>query len=367
MKFSWNGFYIDGKTPVRKPVIIHLYKTRLEIEIAGGERFSWPYGEIRQTQGYYEGEEVRLERGQPISQVLVVRDITFLTELHQIQPDLRSQFHQPRFRNKRKQLIFMAALATIGLTLILYLWGIPFVASQIVPYVPVQWEEELGKGVVQMFAPMEARCTDKNLTAAMEAIRDVLIAPLAEQPYAFRLIVVDYPMVNALAAPGGTIVIFRGLLEQTDSPEELAGVISHEMQHILRRHSTRAVLQDASTGILLAALAGDTSGAMKFGIESAQTLGMLRYSRLNEEEADTEGIKMLLDAKVDPDGMIRFFEKLEKGSIELPDLFVYLSTHPNTGKRQDQLEEMARQSRTVPVRLLPKVDWDTVKKTCRAS
>lgn len=365
MKFRWNGFYIDGQSPVRTPAFIHLYKTRLEIEIAGGERFSWPYEEIRQTQGFYEGEEVRFERGEPIPQALIVRDITFLFDLHQIQPDLRGRFHHPRFRNKRKQLTFLAALSTIAISLSLYIWGIPFFASQIVPYVPVKWEVKLGEGVLQMFAPIEARCTDENLQAAIETIRDVLIAPLLEQPYSFRLLVVDSPMVNALAAPGGGIVIFRGLLEQTDSPEELAGVISHEMQHVLRRHSTLAVLQDASTGILLAALAGDTRGAMKFGIESAQTLGMLRYSRLNEEEADREGIRMLMEAKVDPDGMIRFFGKLEKGKTELPDLFIYLSTHPTPDKRQHLLEEMARLSRTAPVKLLPEQNWDTLKKACR--
>lgn len=179
------------------------------------------------------------------------------------------------------------------------------------------------------------------------------------------MIVVNDPIVNALAAPGGYILVFRGLLERTRSPEELAGVLAHEFQHILKRHATRALLQNVSSGLLVAALMGDASGVMAFGLESAQTLGTLRYSRQNEEEADTEGMRLLIQAGIDPAGMIAFFEVLQRGDRRGPTISQYLSTHPQTQERLERLRSLAAQSQVKPVELLPDYDWRDIRNICQ--
>ena len=69
-----------------------------------------------------------------------------------------------------------------------------------------------------------------------------LTKALPSNPYAFRVSVVDSPVVNAFAAPGGYIVIYKGLLKYTKSPEELAGVLAHEIEHVIHRHVTRMLL-----------------------------------------------------------------------------------------------------------------------------
>src|SRR5207302_1800985 len=107
---------------------------------------------------------------------------------------------------------------------------------------------------------------------------------------------VDDGTVNAFAVPGGQVVLLRGLVERTRTPEELAGVLAHELQHVIQRHATRLLLQHASTGLVLVAVSGDITGAMAYGIESARMLGTLRYSRHLESEADVEGLRMLLAA-----------------------------------------------------------------------
>ena len=151
---------------------------------------------------------------------------------------------------------------------------------------------------------------------------------------------VDAPDVNALAAPGGYIVVFRGLLERARTPDELAGVLAHEIEHVLHRHTTRAVIQHASTGLLLAALTGDMTGPLAYGLESARVLGQLQYSRRAEEEADRDGMKLLLAARVDPAGMIGFFDDLAKG--EHPRRVLrYLSTHPSPTDRIAALRALA--------------------------
>ncbi|MBI3026343.1 MAG: M48 family metallopeptidase, partial [Candidatus Tectomicrobia bacterium] len=173
------------------------------------------------------------------------------------------------------------------------------------------------------------------------------------------------PTVNALAAPGGFIVVFRGLLERTRTAEELAGVLAHEVEHVLQRHATKALVQHVSTGLLFTAVTGDVSGVMAYGLESARVLGALRYSRAAEEEADAEGLQLLLAARVDPAGMIAFFEGMESQRAAAPAVLKYLSTHPATGDRLARLRQLARGGgQRPPVRLLEGYEWADIRRIC---
>ncbi len=103
---------------------------------------------------------------------------------------------------------------------------------------------------------------------------------------------------------------------------------------------------------------------MAFGLESARTLGALRYSRQNEEEADAEGMCMLLRAQIDPSDMIAVFEFLQRSGAKTPALFQYLSTHPATKDRIARPQSLAAQLPVNPVRLLPAYDWRDIRQIC---
>lgn len=364
MQTQWEGHYLDGQTAARQRATIYLTRTGLQVTTERGATLWWPYQEIRQTQGFYAGEQVRLERGGELPEVLLVSDPSFLTYLHRVAPEVTARFHDPSRRRMRAQLTILAALAAIGIMAALYLWAIPALAALAAARVPVSWEERLGGAAVEHLAPQPKRCADPTLARALDQILTTLISPLPRSPYTFRVIVANDATLNAFAAPGGYVVVLRGLLERTGSAEELAGVLAHELQHVLRRHTTRALLQDASTGLLIAALGGDVSGVMAYGLESARTLGALRYSRLVEEEADAAGMRMLLAARIDPDGMITFFELLAKEGKDAPGLLKYLSTHPGPADRIERLKSLAGQSQRRPVKLLPDADWRDIRKRC---
>jgi predicted Zn-dependent protease len=366
MQIEWQGFYLDGHTADRRLATIQLTHSALQITTGSGVTLWWPYEEIRQTQGFYVGEQVRLERGGEFPEVVMISDAAFLTALHRLVPGLKARFHDPAGRRMRAKLTLLAALATIVIAAALYIWGIPAIAELAASRVPISWEERLGQAVVNQLAPPDERCVEPTLTRMTDEIIKTLTAPLPELPYKFQLTVVKNPIANALAAPGGHIVVYQGLLEQTQSAEELAGVLAHELQHILKRHATRALLQHASTGLLMAALTGDVSGVLAFGVEGARTLGALRYSRISEEEADTEGMRMILAAGVDPAGMIVFFETMGQKKGEGTELLTYLSTHPSTQDRLKTLKSLAERPRKRPVKLLPAYNWRQITKICSA-
>ena len=364
MQTDWEGFYLDGRTAARQRARARLMRSGIEVSTEGGLTFLWPYDQVRQTQGFYAGEQVRLEKGGEIAEALLISDAAFLTALHEVAPGLSTRFHDPARRRTRIELTLLAALAVIGIALALYQWGIPLLAAFVAPRVPIAWEERLGSSVIEQLAPPKKRCEDQELRAAIDDVLKTLTAPLPSHPFTLRVMVVNDSLVNALAVPGGSIVVFRGLLKRTRTPEEFAGVLAHEVQHVLQRHVMRALLQHASTGLLVVALTGDVSGAMAYGLEAARTLGTLQYSRVAEEEADREGMRMLLAAKVDPEGMITFLEGLKRKEEDPAGLLRYLSTHPATADRIERLRSLAGPPGRPWIKLLPDSDWTALRERC---
>jgi predicted Zn-dependent protease len=247
----------------------------------------------------------------------------------------------------------------------LYFWGLPALASFLAPRIPVAWEEQLGQSVIRQLAPPDAQCSDSVRVRKVEEILAVLASSVPQAPYAFRVIVVNHHTVNALALPGGTIIVFRGLLDKTRTPEELAGVLAHEVQHILRRHPTRALLQQLSMKVLLAVAVGDAKG-LSYGLEGARVLGMLRYSRQYEEEADEGAVRTLVASGIDPRGLASFFEVIQsdrESSVTIP---AYLSTHPDMEVRIQRLRTLAAGAPAPRTRLLPGYEWQDMHGFCTA-
>lgn len=365
MRTDWEGFYLDGRTPLRRPARMRLTRSGIEISPEGSATTFWPYGEVRQTQGWHAGEEVRLERGDP-GETVIIADTQFLADLREIAQTPGLRFHDPRRRGRRVAYTVAAGVAIVGICAALYLWGIPAAASVVAARVPVAWEESLGSAVVDSMMQPEKRCTEPEGVRALDGLVATLAAAAPPSSYTFRAQVADLKIVNAFAVPGGHIVVLRGLLEESRRPEELAGVLAHEMEHVLQRHSTKAIVQHVSTGLLLAALTGDVTGPMAYGLESARVLGQLRYSRGAEEEADVEGMKLLIAAGLDPQGMVDFFEGLERKERDPSGAFKFLSSHPGTADRVARLRRIAAAA-PAPRRLaLEPAQWNALRAICKA-
>ena len=366
VRLEWPGHYLDGKSATRRPARVRIMATGLEVAMTDPPATAfWPFAELRQTQGWYVGESVRFERGGVLSEALLVDDVAFLSSIRAVAGAEARRFHDPASRRWRTQLVALAAVASIGLALGLYFVAIPALATFAATQVPVAWETALGEAVVGQLAPPGDRCVDPERQRVIDGIVARLVATMPEQPYRFTVTVVNRPVVNALAAPGGSIVVFRGLLDRTESPEELAGILAHELAHVRHRHATRAIFRHVSTGILLAAIVGDTRGVVAFGVEGARALGDSSYTRQNEEEADRDGMKMLHAARIDPRGMLAFFEALSKHERKGEGgVMRYLATHPPATERLRILSRLATQTPGPPVKLLPGYDWEDVKKMC---
>jgi predicted Zn-dependent protease len=139
------------------------------------------------------------------------------------------------------------------------------------------------------------------------------------------------------------------------------------VQHVLHRHATQAIVRQASAGVLMAALVGDVSGLMAFGLEGARALADLGHSRSAEDEADRDGLRMLRAAALDPAGMIGFYDSMRARESDAPGVMRYLSTHPAVGDRVARLRALAAEHTGPAVKLLPDYDWNDIKRVCGAS
>ncbi|MEN6375690.1 MAG: M48 family metallopeptidase [Smithella sp.] len=367
IRINWTGYYLDGKTGDKQPVEIQLLDAGLRISSQSGSVFLWTYQEIRQTQGFYGNEPVQLVRVGNIPEVLIIDNQEFLASLHHFVPKAAKRFHNPAFRGLRFRMILYATIGLIAVGFFTYVWGIPLLAVAVAPHVPLAWEKGMGQSALNILAPEKSRCKDKALQQAIEEIV-ARLSPPGSSYYDYKVFVVNSPIFNAVALPGGNIIVFSGLLKKTESPEYLAAVLAHEMQHIRNRHATRKIIEDSSTGLMLSAVSGDVTGSMLYGMKITRTLATLSYSRRDEEEADAEGIKMMIAANLNPETMVSFFQimKEKNAGLKIPQ---YISTHPDMGQRISRIRSLIVQSQTdhrLYTKLSYSQNWDQIKKGCLA-
>ncbi len=353
-RLRWKAFYYDGKTARRHEVEATLYSEAMEL--SGKDiSLSWRYEDITQTQGRNAGEPVRLENGQ---EAVIVAEEGFIEALKETSPHYSSRFYKPSRAGRDFALILAALLLSLSVGAGAYLWGIPRFSALAAGRVPPAAEEMLGRRYISGFLDASPGCTSPVVEDSVRKIMARLEAAAPPNPYKFRVYVLKNEMVNAFAAPGGYIVVFSGLIEKTKRPEELAGVLAHEMEHVLKKHVTKRMFQNLSTGMLVSSLLGDFHGASG----AVSTIGTLRYSRITEDEADRLGAGLLVKANIDPKGMADFFSCL----CGVPDsgFFKYLSTHPASSERAETIRRLTAGVKKKYVPLLPGIDWKKARASC---
>ena len=142
--------------------------------------------------------------------------------------------------------------------------------------------------------------------------------------------------VNAMALPGGIIILLDGLVEFTGDEDNVLAVLGHELGHVVHKHSTRQVLQSVGVGALASLLWGDFSGV---AASVPVALGVLRYSREFEREADEFAVAFLRTQDLSARPLYQFFTQLHalesrRGVADIPN-FVF--THPSTEERLERL------------------------------
>ena len=214
------------------------------------------------------------------------------------------------------------------LLILLFIWQADHIAAAAASRVSIEQETRFGE---QVFAAMRGSLQLVDEGPAYEAVKTLGERLIAHSKYRYRFHVAKNDTINAFAVPGGIIVVHTGLISATRRPEELAGVLAHEVQHVELRHSLQAMIKDLGLRGLWSLVTGDLGGSLVG--RAALELTSLSFSRAAETQADDKGFDTLLEAGIDPRGMADFFaimRERERGVAPPP----FMSTHPASDARE---------------------------------
>ena len=265
---------------------------------------------------------------------LVIEDPDMVEAIRKVCPDLRSG-RQISARSWRK--IGFWAAAAIGSVYLIMFHIVPSLADQMATLIPPEAEIAMGEEMVAQFAELLTEDDEPRFcsTPAGDAALATMTARFeggagAHVPLTVR--VFDHEMINAFALPGGQIVLFNGLLQEADGPEEVAGVLAHEIGHVVALDPTRLTLRSAGTAGLLGLILGDFTGAT---VTVALSEALLRsgYQREAEAQADVFATDLLSGQGLPTGPFAGFFDKLREKVGDTPELLTHLSTHPDLAGR----------------------------------
>ncbi|MEC7679999.1 MAG: M48 family metallopeptidase [Planctomycetota bacterium] len=358
------GVFDSALSDGRAGVEIELLHSHLCASTADGDAYVISYDECQLEMGGYSGKMLFC-RNADRSITLFSEDKHFPKALAEaaggrLDEQLAKQNAIAKSQSRRSAGLGFGLLLGTAIVLVLVYFGIRAGANRVTQSLPVTLDVELGKAAYSSMPKEGAEISDPDVVQPISAIVERLAEHAKIDGLEFELHVIDSPTVNAYCLPGGTMVVYTGLITAAEAPGQLAAVISHEMAHATLRHGLSRISQTLGLSAAVSLIIGDTAGVLAAAEEFFRSASINSYSRQQETDADLEGVRMLHEAGIDPSGMPSLFELLKHEHGEVPEALVWISTHPDHASRIEETQKM--------IQSLPKksytpldLDWRALK------
>lgn len=361
---GFEATYRDGSSARAHPAVVFADGADLVIDLADGRQVRWPVAAVRDAdppEAAHLGLRLRRLGG---DERLTLVDVDAVAAIRAACPDLTKGDGEGRALRRPIVLWGGAAVAVV----VLFFWlGLPALAGLIAEAMPRDLAHRLGARLVPAIADAVERkagtwpamCGDsEGIGYLLPRLVDRVRPPPTYGVVPLRVWVVRSPVVNAVALPGGHIVVFSGLLDFVQSGDELAGVLAHEIGHVILRHPTRIAIEKATVSAFFGLFFGDvTGGTMLAGVGTA-LLGNA-YSRDMERAADERGVAILRRGGLDPRALARFFERASARYGDQERLLGFLASHPPSAERAATIEASPE-----TVRPIDPADWEGIRRLC---
>ncbi|PVE26211.1 metalloendopeptidase [Microvirga sp. KLBC 81] len=362
-----DAVFYDGVSAQRRAVTLNITASSLDIHEGGEWIASWPVAEVRRKDAPDSILRLTREGGPDLARLDVTDPADRASiRLHCHRLDNRDQ------RERTARIVFWSAAASISIILCV-LFLIPLLAEKLTPLIPVEYEQRIGKAVDnQVRAIFRGKiCEAPEGVAALQALTERLRkARGIDVP--LEVAVLESKVPNAIALPGGRIYFFKALLDEAESVDEVAGVLAHEIGHVVSRDGLRKLVQSSGTSYLFGLLFGDVTGggaivlASRYLVDSA-------YSREAEAAADDFAGKTMISLGRPAHPMALLLKRIEADEDDDEDegggnergIPAFLSTHPITDQRLKALEKQVPSQTGEP--LLTQGEWRALKEICKTS
>lgn len=336
--------------------------TGVEIDLGHAEpRRIWRYATLRVEEPIRPNAiDVLLSSKEEPRASLFVQGAAFAADLRERAPHLSARALWAR----RRRILLALLVLVAGLVLASYLLGWS-PAKSIAQTLPDSWRERLGDAARESMTEGHKECVDPAALAALARLTERL-SKGASVSTPFKIHVYDWSLMNAFAVPGGEIVLTKGLLDKSESPDEAAGVLAHEMGHGIELHPEAAIIRGVGLGATLEVMLGGTTGGSLANV--GLMLAQLGYSRGAEREADRHALELLKAAGIAPKGLGDFFTRVMKMEAEngnkAPGAFSWLRTHPPPVERARLVREQPDYPSTPA---LDAQSWQELKSICKTT
>ncbi len=327
------GFYSNGLTADRHEVELRAMGETLHVCTPDRSiDFRWHGGSIRLLEEVYDDQPVRLTHGDHPDAVLTVPPQPGMESILKLNDRFRRRFYAGTITWQR----LVTGTLFVGVAVVGLLLSTEGLARLLADNVPEAMAEQLGESVLDTVLGDAPVCT----TGDGHRVLTHLASKLAEvNAYdgPLQVTVVDEGAVNAVAAPGGRIVIFSGLIDEATSGDEVAGVLAHELGHVMERHAIQGLAQRLTFRFILGAVLGDATVISGTLADVGTAAAVLSYSREMETRADELAVTTLNRAGISGAGLATFFKRHleESADTESPR---WLSSHPLHQERVTAIE-----------------------------
>jgi Zn-dependent protease with chaperone function len=363
---SSDAIYFDGVTSARHDVTIELNDRAVVIFDRAGELIDqWPYPRLKHLSAPAHIFRIALRRSESLARLEIANhDMAHAIDL--ACPDIdRTGASARRDRRQAIVLSFLAAASLFAVAV----YGLPAIVDRLAPLVPQGIERRLGNAAdTQVRAMLDKgpperpfECGSAAAEQAGRAAFEKLMARLrtaAGLRLPLHAAVIRREEANAIALPGGHIYVFKGLIDQADNVDEVAGVIAHELGHVANRDGARAILQATGLSLIFGILLGDFVGGGAVVLAS-ESLLKSSYSRGAESRADDYAVKAIQTAGGDPRALGRFLARIA-GKTRSGSIFL---DHPATPDRVARIDAIAA-PQSGGATLLDAAEWRALKRIC---
>lgn len=349
--------FFDGVTNRKHAVTLRLGDAALDIFEDRLGIASWPYADIRLADGGSDVLRLSSASALPLARLEVRDEI--------LRQDLVGRCGQLRERRRTSPQetwrVVGWSIGAIASIVLVTLYGVPLAAERLAPLIPQSFENRLGemadKQVGTVFGRTE--CTSPAGVAAFQKLVNELRAA-GGLDTAVKASVVNTGILNAFALPGGKVYLFNALLQRAETPDELAGVLAHELGHVKHRDHMRGMIQNGGTSFLVGLLFGDVTGAGA-AVFATRTVLNASYSRGAETQADQFAIDVMHKLGRSPKPLGEFLFRIagKSGGRAIG----ILASHPMTEDRREMTRRADRPN-TGPD-LLSADEWRALKAICR--
>ncbi len=332
------GKYFDGKSARQLPVTVTL-ETRhntsvLVIQSDNTSEEIWPLAELREVREQARAEGIVLSLGQDGIARLILLEANAAQIVRDNAPNLGKVVVK---KSKWRQLVVWSTGAVASVVVIMFVI-LPALSNQLATMIPIEREVALGDVSMNQIHRFlggsdenDLACENPEGLLALQKMTKRMVGT-TEIPYDLKVQVFDHEMINAFAVPGGQVVLFEGLLDAARSPEEVAGVLGHEIGHVVNRDPMRLTLRSAGSVGILGMVFGDFAGGF-MALALTEKLISAQYAQGAESGADEFAHQLMADANLPSASFAMFFRTLKEEHGGQTGLMSHLASHPNLDGR----------------------------------